>query len=195
MQKQVILITGTPSVGKTTTAQLLAEKLEGLYIDLTELALKESLTKGKDRKRNTTIINETAMRKALGKIIDETLRTTIIIDGHYAPNVTPPEQSTLIFVLRRDPSDLREIMKKRGYTESKILENLQAEILDVCLVEALNIKSEAKTCEIDATHKVPEQIVKEILRIIADPAKCCVGIVDWLGKLEKEGKLDEYLRN
>jgi hypothetical protein len=33
-----------------------------------------------------------------------------------------------------------------------------------------------------------------MLEAISDPSKCCVGVVDWLGKLENEGRLDEFLK-
>ena len=42
--KQVILITGTPAVGKTTTAKALAVKLDAEYINLTDYAKTNNLT-------------------------------------------------------------------------------------------------------------------------------------------------------
>jgi hypothetical protein len=36
--------------------------------------------------------------------------------------------------------------------------------------------------------------VQEILLLLASPGNCQVGIVDWLGKLEAEGVLDDYLK-
>jgi broad-specificity NMP kinase len=47
---------------------------------------------------------------------------------------------------------------------------------------------------LDATGKTVESIVNEILSIIGKKSTCHVGIVDWLGKLEQEGLLDEYLK-
>ncbi|HVP16915.1 MAG TPA: hypothetical protein VMT42_06085, partial [candidate division Zixibacteria bacterium] len=74
------------------------------------------------------------------------------------------------------------------------MENLAAEILDVCLVDALNARTKAKTCELNVTGKAKEEIVNAMLEAMSDPDKCCVGVVDWLGKLENEGRLDEFLK-
>ena len=60
--KRVILITGTPCVGKTTTAKQLADKLNAEYINLTDFAKTYNLTLGEDKERQTTIIDEEAMQ-------------------------------------------------------------------------------------------------------------------------------------
>ncbi len=52
--KRVILITGTPCVGKTTTAKQLAAKLGAEYINLTDFAKANNLTLGEDKERDTT---------------------------------------------------------------------------------------------------------------------------------------------
>jgi len=194
MSKRVVLVTGTPCVGKTSAARLLTAKLNALYINLTDLAFQNNLIKEKDEKRNTAIINESAMRKTLRSLINETGSKEIVVDGHYAASVVPAKLATYIFVLRRDPEELRDLMKTEGFSEAKQTENLAAEILDVSLVDALNAQTTAKTCELDVTGKTPEEIANQILQTMANPRKCCIGIVDWLGKLEKEGKLEEYLK-
>jgi broad-specificity NMP kinase len=99
-----------------------------------------------------------------------------------------------VFVLRRDPVELRKLMQGCGFSNRKLSENLASEILDVCLVDALNVHGEGKICELNATGKSAEEIADEILEIMSNPSRCCVGIVDWLGKLESEGLLDEFLK-
>ena len=194
MDKHVILITGTPCVGKTTIARQLSKKLNALNINLTELAEKEKLTKGQDKKRKTTIINEDKMRKKLRETIDTTEKNNIIIDGHYAASVVPKNTVTRIFVLRRNPVELRDFMEKCGFQGQKLWENLASEILDVCLVEALSEHEKEKVCELDITSKTVENVVNEILAILHERKKCRVGCVDWLGMLEKQGVLDEFLK-
>jgi adenylate kinase len=194
MSKRVILITGTPCVGKTSAARLLEAKLDALYINLTDLALREHLTQGRDESRDTVIVNESKMRKRIRELIEKTDKENVVVDGHYAVNVVPKNLMTLVFVLRRDPVELREFMKRRGFSESKIMENLASEILDVCLVDAINAVGDGRICELDVTGKSEEEIVRAMLETISDSNKCRVGVVDWLGKLEKEGRLDEFLR-
>jgi len=194
MNKRVILITGTPCVGKTTVARQLTTELDALYINLTEFANKHSLTLGEDKERKTTIIDEEKMRKKIRETIDTTEKNNIIIDGHYAPAVVPKSHVTHIFVLRRNPVELRKLMEKCGFQGPKLWENLASEILDVCLVEALREQEEGKVCELDITGKAVENVVREILAILDGRKKCRVGCVDWLGMLEKEGLTDEFLK-
>ena len=194
MSKQVILITGTPCVGKTTSARQLAKELSALYINLTELAKEENLTKGQDEKRKTIIINEDKMRKRIREIITKTEENNVVIDGHYAAAVVPKKHVTRIFVLRRNPMELREFMEKCGFQGPKLWENLASEILDVCLVEALSMHEKEKICELNVTGKTAENVVAEILAVLANRKKCRVGCIDWLGMLETQGVLDNYLK-
>jgi adenylate kinase len=193
MNKHVILITGTPAVGKTTLAKKLAEQLKAQYINLTDLAKTESLVLGEDKDRDTTIIDETKMRRKLRSIIEKT-QTDVIIDGHYGAAVTPKTLVTNVFVLRRNPIELREFMKNLGYTQKKQEENLSAEILDVCLVEALSKQNKENICELDVTGKPVENTLNDISAVLDGKKKCYTGCVDWLGMLEREGKTDEFLK-
>ncbi len=194
MGKRVVLVTGTPCVGKTSVARLLAEKLNALYVNLTELALKRGLVLGKDERRDTLVVDEQRMRRVIRRIVEDCGEQTVVVDGHYAANVVPKKLATHVFVLRRDPVELRRFMEKAGFAGNKLWENLAAEILDVCLVDALKAYGNEKVCEIDASGKSVEEVVAEILEILNGSRRCYVGIVDWLGKLEREGLLEEYLR-
>jgi len=194
MNKIVLLITGTPCVGKTATAQRLATRLNACYINLTEFAKTHSLSLRIDKERNTTIVDEQMMLIEIGKAIDAADEGTVIVDGHYAAAVVPKNLVTRVFVMRRNPVELRKIMEACGYTGSKLWENLASEILDVCLVEALREQDNEKVCELDVTGKTVEAVVDRICLILNEDLKCTVGCVDWLGTLEREGLTDEYLR-
>jgi adenylate kinase len=192
--KRVILITGTPCVGKTTVAKQLTTKLDALYINLTQYAKTHGLTTGEDKKRQTTIINEKAMQQKLTETIQATHKHDIIIDGHFAAAVVPKHLTTHVFVLRRNPIELRKLMEKRGFTGTKLWENLASEILDVCLVEALREQEKEKICELDVTGRTTENVANEIITVLDKRKKCPANSVDWLGMLEKKGLLDEYLK-
>jgi len=191
--KQVILITGTPCVGKTTLAKQLANNISALYVNLTDYAKQNNLTLGEDTERNTTIVDEEKMQQALTTIINKS-DTSVVIDGHFAASVVPSSLSTHVFVLRRSPIELKEFMQKAGFSEAKMNENLSAEILDVCLVEALE-KQEGKVCELDITGKTVEETLTEVTAILRGDKKCFCGFVDWLGMLEREGLTDQYLKD
>ncbi len=193
MTKRVILLTGTPCVGKTSVARQLTSKLDAFYVNLTQLAVNENLILGQDEERKSIVVDEDKMRRRIGEII-KNCRKNVVVDGHYAVSVVPEKHVTRVFVLRRDPIELRKFMKKSGFSGRKLWENLASEILDVCLVEALNVQGEEKVCEVNVSDKSVEEVVDEILQILDGREKCRVGCVDWLGMLEKKRLLEEYLR-
>jgi adenylate kinase len=85
-------------------------------------------------------------------------------------------------------------MVKCGFNDAKLRENLASEILDVCLVEALQEQEAGKVCELDVTDKSVEETVEDILAVLYDRKKCRAGGIDWLGVLETQGILDDYLK-
>jgi len=180
-------------VGKSSISDLLASKLKAEAISVGDLVKKENLHLGWDDERKTLIADLERVSKRIREII-KSKRETLIIEGHYAVHVVPPEKVHLVFILRRNPKDLKKTLENRGYSQAKINENLAAEILDVCLFDAVNICGVEKACEIDTTAKRPEEVIEEIISIIEGEKKPKVGIVDWLGMLEAEGELDDYLR-
>jgi adenylate kinase len=190
--RKVILITGTPGVGKTAVSHKLASKLDALHIGITELVKKQKLITSVDKERRTLIADTENVSKQLQETLAKT-KGNIIIEGHYAVDVVPKKDVNTVFVLRRDPRELKGALEKRGYTERKLWENLAAEILDVCLWDALSACGSEKVCEIDVSGKTVEAVVEETILVLEKRKDCRHGIVDWLGKLENEGQL-EFLR-
>ena len=190
--KRVIVVTGTPGVGKTAVSSLLASRLNALHVNIGELVRQEKLWSSMDRIRNTLIADMPKLSKRVQEIIKRT-EQDVILDGHYAVHVVPAEVVRLAFVVRRSPDELQRLMQKRGFKGKKLKENLAAEVLDVCLYDAVKVCGLEKVCEIDATNKSTEEIVKEALAVLEGRKPCQVGIVDWLGKLEKEGRVEEFL--
>jgi len=191
--RKAILVTGTPGVGKTTVSHKLASKLDALYIGITELVKKQKLITSVDEERKTLIADTEKVSKQLQEILAKA-EGSIIIEGHYAVDVVPKKDVNTVFVLRRDPRELKGALEKRGYEEKKLWENLAAEILDVCLWDALSACGSDKVCEIDVSGKTVEAVVEEMILVLEKRKDCRHGIVDWLGKLENEGRLGEFLR-
>ena len=191
--RRVILVTGTPGVGKTSISRLLASKLDAVYISLGELVERERLITGVDKARGTLIADADRVSKRVQEIIKSS-ECDVIVDGHYAVDVVPTKDVHMVFVLRRDPSELKSVMENRGFKEKKLWENLAAEILDVCLWDAVSACGSEKVCEIDVSGKRIEEVVEDIILMLEGRKKCRVGIVDWLGKLEGEGRLHEFLK-
>ena len=189
----MFLVTGTPGVGKTTVSQILAVKLRALHVDIARIVRGEKITSGYDERRQTLIADTNKLAKRVQQITSESSKT-VIIDGHYATDIVPRKQVTKVFVLRCHPRELRKRMEERGFQGSKIKENLAAEILDVCLADAVENVGKEKVCEVDTTHQTVNVTVDHVLSILKGKSHCSVRIVDWLGRLEAEGTLEQYLQ-
>lgn len=183
-------MTGVPGVGKTTIAEGLAERLGGVHIDLSNLAERENLITGRDEERDTAIVDLEGMRERLIQIGNFS-KKPLIIEGHFVPDVVPSETASFIFVLRRAPWRLKEELEARGYNCEKLRENVEAELLGVSLVEAVEAYGHERICEIDTTGRTPEEVVEEALSIINGDIGCHRGQIDWLEYAETERLLEE----
>ncbi|MEM0474768.1 MAG: adenylate kinase family protein [Zestosphaera sp.] len=176
---KAIVISGTPGVGKTLVATLLASKLGLSYLNLSDLVVRESLYVGVDEARGSFVVDEERLVKRLTELLSES-KSDVIIDSHYG-EIIPDELVKIIFVLRLNPVILYERLVSRGWSEEKVKENVEAEILGVCTYNAVNEHTESKVCEIDVTSKGVGEVVEEILNILNNVRKCEVW-VDWLSQ-------------
>lgn len=140
---RVIVVTGTPGTGKTALSKKLAKRLNFLYVDVNNLISKYKLSEGYDAKRKTRIIDVNKLNKFLIMHIknlkkDKKLKG-VIIDSHLS-HCLPREYADLCIVAKCDIKELIRRLKKKGFHKSKIQENLQAEIFDVCHNEAVENK-------------------------------------------------------
>ncbi|MFA0833467.1 MAG: adenylate kinase family protein [Methanobacterium formicicum] len=111
--------------------------------------------------------------------INPTKNSSIIIEGHlshYFP------QADLVVVFRTEPTTLSERLRKRGWKETKIRENLEAEALDICTWEAHQIHQE-KVHEVETTTITPKEVIDVILDIIDAKKSFPVGNIDFSGYL------------
>ncbi len=80
--------------------------------------------------------------------------------------------------MRLAPSLLKSRLEARGYSAEKIRENLEAEALDVILVEAVEFCD--RVDEIDTTGKSTPEVAELVARIIQGRLKLPAGQVNWL---------------
>jgi len=185
--RKIVVITGTPAVGKTTISRLLARTLGGAHSDLGRIVKQKGLTLGFDSERGTLVADTHRLSELVVERARKENRPTVA-SGHLAPDVVPKRILRMAFVLRCSPDVLRTRMRRRGYGEEKIRENLMAETLDVCLLEAISAYGREKVHEIDCTRKTPREVVEEIVDVLEGRRKPTVGRIDWLAYLEEHGK-------
>lgn len=133
MVNKLIVITGTPGTGKSTLAKLLAKKLKLPRLNLHQFYKQISL-RYNAKKQCYDLDN----KKVLALVQKELKhnKTDIIIDSHIS-HLLPKKLVRLCIVLQcSNLKQLQRRLKKRKYSKKKIRENLDAEIFQVCLLEA-----------------------------------------------------------
>jgi len=160
-----IAVTGTPGVGKTTVARCLAESLGVEYFDVTE-EVRGGASTGYDEDRDVPVADTDALR---GSTPDE-----VVLDGHIAHRLEPD----YVVVLRCAPDVLRERLEGRGWEDRKVRENVDSEVLDIVLAEAL--EADAPVFEYDTTDSAVDETVEKVAEAV-EQRKERVGAVDWSG--------------
>lgn len=188
-ERRVIVIAGVPGVGKSTVASAVAERLGCPVIGVSELAVKEGALLGRDEERDTDVVDLPRLKEIIAEAVSAT-EGLIIVEGHYAYDVVPSDLVSHALVLRRAPWVLKEELRERGYSDEKVKENVEAELLDVPLVEAIEALGPDLVCEADTTGRTPEETVDEVLSIVEGSMPCRRNLVDWLGSPETRGFLE-----
>lgn len=153
----IFIFTGTPGTGKTELAKALAKELNYKYIDVNDIIDDNNLKEEYDKKRDTYIIDEGKLSDILVKLIEE--EKNLIIDSHMSHEV-PSIHIDYCFVTVCNPPKLKERLEARGYSEEKVQENIDSELFQVCLNEAL--EEGHHVYPIDTTEKTIKECIEEI---------------------------------
>lgn len=172
----LIAISGTPGTGKSTVSDVLRSR-GFTVIDGNAHMREKGLLCDRDAARDTYDVDVDQFSDSLGEYrgSDE----TIFVDSHLAHLC----DCSYIAVLRCHPDVLAGRLRARGYGEAKVLENVQAEVLDVILCEATD--SDIPVAEFDTTSARPEDTADLISRFVGGEAICPPGTVDWTQEMEK----------
>lgn len=132
-----IMITGTPGVGKTSLAMLLTDRLNEVvqsetnkqftYINIGKLITEKKLYTEWNEEFDVPEFDEDQVIETLNPIINE---GGAILDFHSAYFV-PEDWVKFVVLLRCDNTILFDRLKARGYSEKKIKENIECEIMEV----------------------------------------------------------------
>ncbi len=188
---RVIVVTGTPGVGKSVCSSLLASRLEARHIDLGEFVREQDLTLGVDPERGTAIADIDGLSASLSTVL-EASRQDFVVEGLLAPYVLDHPRVELTYVLRCDPDELILRLRKKGFSEPKALENAASEILGICLWDAVGRFGKEKVAEVDTTSRSPEDVVEEMVDILSGRLERMVGRIDWLSSVSEQGRLSYF---
>lgn len=160
-----VALTGTPGTGKSTIADMIDQGFRVVHVN--EL-IKDGYNMGMDEERNCLIADLPRLSKYA-----KSLKEDVILEGHTS-HLLPVDT---IIVLRSSPTALQKRLKDRGWSEAKIRENIEAEALDIILVEAMD--THKKVYEIDTTKMTPMQARDAVMEAIRGTDKYTPGGVDF----------------
>ena len=163
-------ITGTPGTGKSMVGEELSRRGHTVVHSNDTV---EPYVSGNDEERDARIID-------VDRWADEFVPVDGFVEGHIA-HLLPCDR---IVVLRCRPDVLKNRLSFRKYRDEKILENLEAEALDVCLIETVEEYKPYQILELDTTvHDVP-YCADQIERFVKGEIPPGFGTIDWTAFLE-----------
>ena len=136
---KAIAISGIPGTGKTTLAKKLAKALDIEYLDVNKVIKENPKTVYKiNKKLDTKEIDLDELIPILERTIKKN-KKQLIIDSHLS-HYLPKKYIKVCIITKCELKELKKRLTKRKYKDNKIRENLDSEIFDICLMEALENK-------------------------------------------------------
>ncbi|GBE60868.1 TAF9 RNA polymerase TATA box binding protein associated factor isoform 2 family protein [Babesia ovata] len=152
-----ILVTGTPGVGKTTLCCRFADESRLRYLNVADLIRDEELHAGWDDELECSIYDDKLLRKALKK---RGLRDGgFLLDFHSVEGISKKDIDHVV-VLSAEIETLCARLKERGYSDKKIDSNIEAEIFQVCLQDAVELFGEDRVTRLP--HNTEEESLKAL---------------------------------
>lgn len=189
---RAILVTGTPGTGKTTISRLLAKAVHAKYVNPMILLSRKGIDYAYDERRKTRIVSVGRLRSSITSLARRT-DCGLVIDSHIAFRISSFPRLERVIVLRCSPSVLERRLKRKQWSNRKVSENLLAEILDICLWDAVQNYGWRRISEIDTTNKRPSRVVQLAIRDLKQRRVQKQPKVQWLSSLKRQRLLTHYL--
>lgn len=158
-------ICGTPGTGKTSVGKELSSR-GYTVIHLSDTM--EPYRLERDEERDTFVIDEERWAREFSRIDG-------FVEGHLA-HLLPCD---LVVLLRCRPDVLAERLRRRGYAEAKVRENVEAEAIDVSLIECLEEFEARQIYELDTTDKTVVECTGMIEDFVRGEIPPTFGSIDW----------------
>jgi adenylate kinase len=172
-----LLVLGTPGVGKSDLSRSLGKRLGLDVIELGRVVRENKLYNRFDPSTRSYEIDERRVRKYLVNSIG---KNDVVIATHSVGRAFPPRRVRLAIVLRLDPVVLYRRLRARGWTRRKAWENVESELVDVCLEEAVRLLGREKVVEVDTTNLSQSNVLSRALDAVNVKNKFSWSGVDWL---------------
>ena len=165
---KVVAVTGTPGTGKTTFSKKLAAAINAEVLSLRDLIEREMLFEKFDEVRDTRVVDVGLLKRRVDEIVSG-VGGDLIIDGLMSEGMSVSH----IVVLRANPLLLGKRLFGRGYSKAKVMENVEAEVMGVCLYDSLWCDN---VLEVDATQEVD---LNAVLAWLSEGGRKIIE-VDWM---------------
>lgn len=189
---RAILVTGTPGTGKTTISCLLAKTLQAKYVNPEILLQRKGIDYTYDESRETRIVSIRRLRSSLASLARRSDHG-LIFDSHIAFKISSSPKLERVIVLRCNPAVLERRLKRKHWSKRKISENVLAEILDICLWDAVQNHGWRRISEIDTTNKPPSRALRLAIRALKQRKVRRQPKAQWLSSLKHQRLLTHYL--
>lgn len=172
-----VALTGTPGTGKTAVAFVLTKK--GYHVvPLHKFAQRNNCIVGVDEKRKSQLVDVDVLNSCIEQEYPST--DVVLFEGHIGHLLRCMDK---IVILRCHPTQLKKRLQKKKWSVKKIKENVEAEILDVILCEAVELHHVDDIFEIDTTQKSITEVALAIELMIQrnfEPTDAyTIGQIDW----------------
>jgi len=165
-------LTGTPGTGKSMVADELFRRGHTV-VHLVD-TVRPYIT-GEDEERDTQVID-----------VDRWAREFVPVDGFVEGHFAHLLSCDRVVVLRCRPDELKKRLMKRKYPKKKVRENMEAEALDVCLIETAEMHDPSCILELDTTGRDPAYCAERIELFVKNKIPAAFGTIDWSAFVEAE---------
>ena len=133
--KPNILITGTPGCGKTTMAEILATNTGFKHFNISAMAKErvDTWTSEWDEEYNCHVLDEDMV---IDDLEEDMSKGGCVVDYHGC-DFFPERWFDLVVVLRCPTEQLYDRLKDRQYSQHKLQQNVECEIVGLLLEEAM----------------------------------------------------------